>query len=59
MILNYRDWSNWVQYVTITRKDNDVSDHTDAVYANNDTKLSWPIRLGVDYDENQIGQQCD
>ena len=59
MILNYRDWSNRVQYVTITRKDNDVSDHIDAVYAENDTELSWPIGLGVDYDEIQIGQQCD
>ena len=59
MILNYRDWSNWVQYVTITRKDNDVSNHIDVVYAENDTELSWLIGLGVDYDEIQIGQQCD
>ena len=30
-----------------------------AVYAENNTKLSWLIRLSVDYDENQIGKLRD
>lgn len=30
--------------------------HIGMVYAENDTKLSKPIRLGANYDENQIGQ---
>ena len=30
-----------------------------AVYVENNTKLSWPIKSSVDYDENQIGQLRD
>ena len=33
-----------------------MTDHTGVLYAENYTKLSWPIRSGVDYNENQIGQ---
>ena len=33
--------------------------YTDAVYTENETKLSWPIKLGVDCDENQTGQRRD
>ena len=29
--------------------------HTGKVYAKNNIDLSWPIRLGVNYDENQTG----
>ena len=35
-----------------TRHDNDVTDHTMAGNAENDTELSWSIRLSADYDEN-------
>ena len=37
-----------------TRQDNDVIDYIGAVYTENDTKLSWLIGPGADYDENQI-----
>lgn len=43
----------------ITREDNDMSDHTGAVYIDNDIELSWSIGPGVDYDESQIGQLHD
>ena len=41
------------------RQDNDVTDRTRAIYDENETKLSWPIGLSADCDENQIGQRCD
>ena len=34
-----------------TRYKNDLTDCTDMVHAENEIKLSWPIRPGV-YDEN-------
>ena len=40
MILNYLDRSDQVQFITITREKNDVSDCTDAVYVENNTKMS-------------------
>ena len=58
-ILNYHDWLNWVSIVTKTRQDNDVIDHTDVVYIENETELSWLIGLGTIYDENQIAQWRD
>ena len=38
---------------------NNVTNRTGAVYAENYSKLSWPIRHGAIYDENDIRQQCD
>ena len=35
-----------------TRQDNDATDYRSAVCTENDTKLSWPIELGVDCDGN-------
>ena len=35
-----------------TRQDNDVIDHTSAVYVENNTKLSWHAGLGANYEEN-------
>ena len=58
-ILNCHGWSEWVSFVTKTRDDNDMIDRIGTIYAENDTKLLWPIRLGVDFYENQIRQQCD
>ena len=58
-ILNYHDWLNWVSTVTKTRQDNNVIDHTDVVYIENETELSWLIGLGTIYDENQIAQWRD
>ena len=46
--------SNWVWYITKTKKDNDMNDRTCTVYTENDTELSWLIRPGAVYDENQI-----
>ena len=56
--LNHQNLSNWVQYVMKTKEDNDVIGSTSAVYAKNETKLSWPIRPSAIYDKNQIEQQC-
>ena len=39
-----------------TRQDNDVIDHVGVFYFGNDTKLSWPIESGDEYDENHIRQ---
>ena len=35
-----------------TTKDNEMSDHTSAVCAENNTELSWLIEPGANYDEN-------
>ena len=59
-IMNCHDWWDQVQSITKTkRKDNDVTDHTGAVYTENDIELSWPIGSGADAYENKIGQLCD
>ena len=42
MILNYRDWSDWVPYVMKTRQDNYVTDLIDV--ATPKTKLSCHYR---------------
>ena len=42
-----------------TKEDNDVIDRIGAIYAENETELSWPIRLSVVYDKNQTRQQHD
>lgn len=42
-----------------TRHDNDMIDCIGVVYVENDNELSWPIKSGVVYDENQIGQWID
>ena len=36
-------------------QDNNLIDRTSVVYAENDTELSWSIRLGVVRDEKQKG----
>ena len=36
-----------------------MTNHKNAVYKENETKLPWPIELSLISDENQIGQQCD
>ena len=36
-----------------------MTDHTNAVYIENEIEHLWRIRLGSIRDENQIGQQCD
>ena len=36
-----------------------MTDHTNAMYTENKIDLSWLIRLGAIYDENQTGQECD
>ena len=44
VIMSCRDLSDWVPFVLKTKKDNNVTDRTSAVYAKNDVKLSWPIK---------------
>ena len=39
-----------------TKWNNDMIKCTGEVYTENDIELSWPMGLGVDCDENQIGQ---
>ena len=36
-------------------KDNDVTNLTSVVYVENDIELSWLIRSGANYDDNQKG----
>ena len=36
-----------------------MTDHTGAIYVENETELSWSIGSGVVYDENHIGQLRD
>ena len=43
----------------ITRQDNNVIDCIGAIYAKNETKLSWSIKSSAIYGENLIGQWCD
>ena len=57
--LNCCDQSNWVPFVIKTKQDNDMTNCKGAVYAKNNIELSWLIGLGVDGDENQIGQLHD
>lgn len=45
--------------MTTTRQNNDINDLTGAIYAEMETKLSRPIRLGAVCDENQRRQQYD
>ena len=59
MIMNCHDWLKWVHFVTKTKEDNDVTNHTGAVYVENDTKISWLIELGVNSYDKKIGQLCD
>lgn len=51
-ILHYSDQSDLVPTMMKTRKDNDVTDHTIVVYVENETKVSWPIELGMVCDQN-------
>ena len=53
MILNFCDWLNRVPTMTKTRNNNYVTNHIDMTYIENETKLLWPIELGVVCDENQ------
>lgn len=50
--LNYHDRSDWVLIVTEIKENNDMMDHTDAVYAKNKTNLSLSIKSSAFYDEN-------
>ena len=43
---------NCVLFLTKTRHENDLTDHTSVIYIENDTNLSWLIRSGANYDEN-------
>ena len=42
--------------MTKTRSDNDVTDHTNMDYVENETQVPSPMELGVVFDKNQIGQ---
>ena len=41
------------------RQDKDVTDCIGTLYVDNEIELSRPIRQGMVYDEDIIGQQCD
>lgn len=58
MKMSYHDWSDWVPSMMKTRQVNNVTNRTDAVYIENGNEMSWPIKLGVNCDENQIGELC-
>ena len=57
--LNYLDLSDQVWSIMKTIQDNNLIDHLSSFNVESDTKLLWPIELGVNCDENQIGQLCD
>ena len=42
-----------------TKQDNNETDGTSVVYAENETKLSWSIGPCTIYDKNQTGQRRD
>ena len=42
--------------MTKTTLGNDMTNSVGVVYTENETKLSWPIRLGVIYDEKDVRQ---
>ena len=42
-----------------TKEENSMIDRIGVVYAEYDTKLSWSIGLGVNYDENKIRKLRD
>lgn len=45
--------------MTKVRQDKDVADRIGTLYVDNEIELSRPIRQGMVYDEDIIGQQCD
>ena len=45
--LSYHDQSDQVQPMTITRQNNNETEHTHVVYAENNIELSWTIGLGA------------
>ena len=47
--LNCHDWSNRVRSMTKTRKDNNMTDRTGAIYSKIGTELSWSIEQDVVY----------
>ena len=57
--LNCWDQSDQVWFVMKTKQNNDMTDHTDAVYIKNEIELPWLIVPGLVYDEYQIGQRYD
>ena len=59
IILNYRDWSDQVQFLTNTKEEKYVTNCISTVHAKNNTELLWLIRSSVDCDESKIGQLCD
>lgn len=53
MILSYCAWLDQVEYVTKTRKDNDVTEYTGTIYVKNYTQLLGLIGVGMVCYENQ------
>lgn len=56
-ILNCEDQSNSVWSTKKTGQGNDVINRIGPLYSKNETKLSCPIRPGIVYDTNWIGQR--
>ena len=52
MKLSCHDQSDRVWFVMKTRHDNDTTNHTGVIYAQNDTKLLWSIESSVVCEEN-------
>lgn len=51
IILNYKDRSDSVRFMMKIRQDNNMIDHTSAVYVKIKTKLSWTIKQDAVYHE--------
>lgn len=52
MILNYQDLLDSVWSTMKMKQDIDVTNLSSPLYAENKTKLSWPIWKGMIYDED-------
>ena len=57
--MNYHDRLDWVRSTIKTRRDNDVADCIDLVYAKIETELLGPIWSSAVYDANQTRQRYD
>ena len=56
---NYYNQFNGIQSIMKTGQDNNVTNHTWAVYADSVTELSWLIKADAVNHENDTGQQYD
>ena len=57
--LNYHDWLDKMWSIMKNREDNEVTDRTGVIFAQQDTKLLRLIWWGIVYDEDWIWERHD